>query len=467
MTALELRDYQKVGVHFLHNRKNAGLFLDMGLGKTAISLSALTPDHLPALVVAPKRVAETVWDAERDLWRPDLSIAVAAVTDTTRGAAKGVDQRGAALRAGADITVIGRDNFQEVLKVKGRPYRTLIIDELSGFKSSASVRYRVAQQLAYASHTRIDHVWGLTGTPAPNGLLDLWPQMYLLDEGERLHTTLGEYRARYFVPGKRLPNGTVAEWHLVNGMDQVIYDKIEDICLSMSTEGRVTLPPITYNDVEVPLPPKAMQVYADLKDELVADLTMLGGEIHTAQNAAMLSNRLSQVAAGFVYSDDRVDGGGVTSIVHRAKAESVVEIVEGTGSPVMVLYGYEEEERLIREALAKAKIPVHKPTSANLKAWNRGEIRVLLTHPASVGHGLNLQHGGFTQIWSTMTWELELWEQGIKRLWRSGQQHPVVIHRLLAVSPAGNHLIDHVKRARLERKARVQDALLEHLESPL
>jgi SNF2 family DNA or RNA helicase len=464
---MPLRPYQRQAVRFLWDRPKSALLLDMGLGKTAICLAALTGDHLPALVVAPKRVAESVWEDERDLWRPDLDVAVAAARDFSKTAAAPAEQRMAALKSGADVVVIGRDNMKEILAMRNRPFRTLIIDELSGFKQKPSVRWRVADQLIHKRGTRIENVWGLTGTPAPNGLMDLWAPMYLLDEGKRLHTTLGEYRARYFQPGKRLRNGKVAEWTIVNGMDEVIHTKISDIAMSMSTEGRVDLPTLVHNEVNVTLDGVALKAYNELEEELVTNLTALGGEVHSAQDAAQLTNRLEQVCAGFVYSDLRTEGEGTTSILHKEKAEAVLEIVEGTGTPTMVFYKYTEEIPLITAALKRAGIQAHRlKNTETIRAWNRGDVRVLIAHPASAGHGLNLQHGGHTQIWASLTWSLEEWEQGIKRLWRSGQQHPVMIHRLMARKPSGAKTIDHVKEARIIRKKSVQDALLEYLEAP-
>jgi SNF2 family DNA or RNA helicase len=462
-----LRDYQRQAVRFLWDRPRSALLLDMGLGKTAICYASLTGDHLPALVVAPKRVAESVWEDERDLWRPDLDVAVAAARDFSKGAPAPDEQRMAALKSGADVVVIGRDNMKEILNMRNRPFRTLIIDELSGFKQKGSIRWRVADQLIHKRGTRIENVWGLTGTPAPNGLMDLWAPMYLLDEGKRLHTTLGEYRARYFQPGKRLRNGKVAEWTIVNGMDEVIHTKISDIAMSMSTEGRVDLPPIVHNNVDIVLPPVAMKAYTELEDELVTNLTDIGGEVHSAQDAAQLTNRLEQVCAGFVYSDERTEGGGTTSILHKEKAEAVLEIVEGTGTPVMVFYKYTEEIPLITAALKRAGIQPHRlKNTETIRAWNRGDVRVLLAHPASAGHGLNLQHGGHTQVWDSLTWSLEEWEQGIKRLWRSGQKNPVVVHRIMARKPSGGKTIDHVKEARIIKKQTVQNALLDYLEAP-
>jgi SNF2 family DNA or RNA helicase len=430
---VELHSYQQRAVDFLRRTPRAGLFLDMGYGKTATTLSALTPDHLPALVVAPKRVAEHVWPVEQQLWRPDLTLALAA------GPAR---QRAEAIARGADITVIGRDNLADV---KGR-YRTLILDELSGFKTRTTLRWKAGRVLA----GRAEYCWGLTGTPAPNGLMDLWAQVFLLDGGERLGDTLGGFRSRFFYPGQQLPNGIITSWIPRPEAQEKIQSLISDICLSM--DGELDLPPVVYNTVSLDLPPAARRAYQTLKRDLVVSLDLLGGDVHSATNAAVLTNRLSQLSAGFLYDDDGLGG---WSQVHTEKIEALREVIDGTGSPVLVFYHYKAEREMILAALPQARC-VDDPGC--IEAWNRGEVSVLLAHPASAGHGLNLQHGGHTVVWTTLPWALELWQQGNARLARQGQQHPVIVHVLQAADT-----IDAVIRARLESKTYTQDMLLDHL----
>lgn len=441
---MKLHNYQQIAIEHLNRNPRAGLFLDMGLGKTAITLSALTPKHLPALVVAPKRVAENVWATESDIWRPDLHIEIAAGAPAARAAAFTSD---------ADIVVIGRDNLRDAEKYRDQ-FETLILDELSGFKSRGSVRWKTARKI------QTSHVWGLTGTPAPNGLLDLWAQVFLLDGGKRLGRTLTEYRSRYFTPGRQLANGVITEWIIRPFAAEKIHKLIEDICLSMSTDGRLDLPPVTYNYVTVPLPLEVRKVYKTLKDTLVADLELLGGEVHTAGNAAILSSKLSQVAAGFLYQDDNESHNKAYDLIHLEKVKAVQEIVEGTGSPVLVFYRFVAERELITAAMPGLVHSIDEPDA--VARWNAGEIPVLLAHPASAGHGLNLQHGGHTVVWSSPPWPLEEWEQGNKRVARQGQKNPVVIHILL--SPG---TVDEAIRTRLELKTSVQEALLAYLESPL
>lgn len=442
----------------------------MGLGKTAASLSALTPDHLPALVVAPKRVAENVWDAERDIWRPDLSIAVAKGSPAVRQTA---------LKSTADIVVLGRDNLGDLAKVDraDRPFRTFIIDELSGYKSQKSVRWKTLRR-AIAAHAA-PYVWGLTGTPVPNGYLDLWAQIALLDGGERLGRNITTYRNRYFFAAKQLPNGVVTDWALREEAEDRIKEKISDICLAMATEGRIKLPEVTFNDVVVRLPADARKVYRTLIDDLVVDLReIFGGEVHTAGTAATLTTRLSQIACGFIYEDaayedtgeldqdgepilTHVNAGHYTTL-HHTKVEAVREIVTSphTGG-VLVAYRYAWEREALAEHLADLGVRRIEEDGV-IAAWNRGKVPVLLAHPASAGHGLNLQHGGHTIVWTQPTWDLEHWDQFNKRLARQGQKHPVVIHVIMAAKT-----VDGLVRRRLADKADVQNDLLAYLESPV
>lgn len=453
---LVLHDYQEVARDFLRGRPQAALMLDMGLGKTASTLSALEPRHLPALVVAPKRVAEEVWDVERDKWRPDLSVSVAM------GEPK---QRRIALNAGADITVIGRDNLRDVTDTHIKP-RTLVIDELSGYKNGGrkgSVRWKTARALI--TEHRIQNVWGLTGTPAPNGYLDLWGQIGLLDGGQRLGRNLTGFRSRYFVPENTVWNGkkeVVASYALREGADQRIKELIEDICLAMKTDGRVKLPPMTENEIAVELPRPVREAYREFASELCVNLEELfGGTVHTAGNAAILTSRLSQMTAGFLYVDDAEINNYEHTILHTEKVKALEEIMDAPREGgVMVMYRYTAERDMILRHFGDIAHTIDEP--GVIRAWNRQEVPMLLTHPASVGHGLNLQDGGHTQVWTSPTWDLEHWEQGIKRLARQGQKHPVVIHIILA-----KRSIDHLIRKRVADKSATQQDLLAFLESPI
>lgn len=454
---LQLHDYQLVARDFLRGRDRAALFLDMGLGKTAATLAALEPRHLPVLVVAPKRVAEEVWSEEVGKWRPDLTVRVASGSPA---------QRAEALASGADIISLGRDNLGDLLDktkrtptVKELPFRTVVVDELSGFKNRASVRWKTLNRVIKAG--AVKHVWGLTGTPAPNGLLDLWGQVALLDGGARLGKNITTYRSRYFMPGRQLPNGVITEWLLRPEAEAHIYRAIEDLCLSMATDGRIQLPDINHNHVPIVLPPAVKKAYEDVKRDLVVDLRdIFDGEIHTAADAGTLTARLSQIAAGFMYVDDAALNDMKYTHLHDEKLKATQEIVEGAvGSPVLVFYRFKPEERALLRSIPEAR-SIREP--GVIKDWNAGKVPVLVAHPLSAGHGLNLQHGGHTIVWTSLPWSLEEWQQGNKRLARQGQKHPVVIHSIMA-----RGTIDPVIRARLADKTTTQDALLSHLESPL
>lgn len=440
----ELHDYQRLGVRFLQNNPRAGLFLDMGLGKTACVLSALTPEHLPVLVVAPKRVAEETWPTEHAIWRPDLSLALAA--------GKPADRR-AALESGAGIIVLGRDNLKDI-----PPYRhnfnTLVVDELSGFKSKG-MRWKMGSGVA----NRTTHVWGLTGTPMPNGYLDLFYQILLLDAGKRLGTSVTAYRNKFFYPGNRLPNGIVTEWILRDGADIEIKNLIEDLCLYMESDGRVSLPGISMVDYSFNLPPDILKFYRKLKKDMVADMEELG-LIVSADSAGVLSNRLSQVASGFIYDVDQETGlrTGTTTVLHSERIELIKDLVEMAGSPVLLAYRYKEEERLLLDLPGARSIK----EPGIVKEWNLGDVPILVAHPASAGHGLNLQYGGHHIIWTSPTWELELWLQFNKRLYRQGQKHPVIVHKITA-----KNTVDTIIYSRLEDKNWNQQDLLEHLISPI
>lgn len=425
-----LHDYQRQAVAHLRENPRAGLMLEMGLGKSAITLQALTPDHLPVLVIAPKRVAENVWPVEAPKWRDDLSVAVAAGTPA---------KRRDALASGADIVVIGRDNIKDVSPGQ---FRTVVVDEISSFKNRGSARWKTARKIAEAAA----YVWGLTGTPAPNGMMDLWGQVFLLDRGEALETTLTKYRSRYFDAGRRLPNGVTIDWHLKPGARERIEERLAPFCLSMRSVDHLDLPPVTYNPVTVPMDPATARAYDQMAKELVVQIEE---STHTADNAAVLTGKLSQITAGFMYGEEGED----TTEIHKNKVSAASEIVEGTGSPVMVFYRFQWEKRALLDAIPEARL-VDEP--GIIPEWNRGEVPVMLAHPASAGHGLNLAEGGHTIVWTSLPdWNLELWEQANARLVRQGQTNPVVIHILL--SP---NTVDTAMLARLEGKSDLQGAVM-------
>ena len=453
-------DYQTLASQFLQGRDQAGLMLDMGLGKTAVVLDALDESRLPCLVVAPKRVAEETWPEEHARWRPDLSYA---------GAVGEPDARMAAVKSGADVVVIGRENIGKAFGDRKHPFKTVVIDELSGFKNKGSERWKSARRIV----KKADRVWGLTGTPAPNGYLDLWGQIYLLDGGVRLGTSLGGYRSRYFTAANQIPvrggRFVVTDWDLKPKADERIREKIEDICLAMTSKGRVPLPEQVLNKQQVRLPRDVMNTYLEMSEELAVDLEdLFGGYVHTAGNAAILTQKLEQISAGFMYVDAEERGlyeRDYTDL-HRSKMEALAEIVDSPHEGgVLVFYKYDEERRFLREKFTgKGEVPLVRfiDEPGIIKEWNRGEVPILATHPASASHGLNLQYGGHTIVWTGPTWDLELWDQANKRLHRQGQRNNVIVHLLL-----GKGTIDTFILKRVESKSETQQDLLAFLESPI
>lgn len=444
---LKLHDYQKQAVEFLREAPGGrGLFLDMGLGKTAITLSALEPRHLPVLVIAPKRVAQEVWKTEAALWRPDLRV----VQCTGNPAA-----RKAGFESSGDVFVCSRDTQADALPyVRVGKFKTLVLDELSGYKSKSSLRWKTANKM----RSHVANCWGLTGTPTPNSLLDLWAQVALLDRGISLGRSFAAYRQRYFYPASVGFKGYATSWAMVRGADVLIYDLISDFCLSMQTEGRIKLPPVTENTVEVTLPAGARRMYDRMKRDMVVEVQ--SGAVHSAATAAVMVGKLSQMTAGFIYPDvdDFLSGNSEISHVHSEKTRALVEIFEGTNSPLLVFYRFKAELEAIKEALPAGVVYTPKDKGVFDK-WNRGEVPVLAAHPAAIGHGLNLQAGGHTVVWMTLPWSTEEWDQANKRLARQGQQNPVVIHKIMA-----KNTIDGVIEARLKQKETTQDAIMNYLQ---
>jgi hypothetical protein len=432
---LTLHEYQRQAVRHLHStgEPGAGLFLDLGLGKTATVLSALTPDHLPALVLAPKRVAAHVWPHEQALWRPDLTLATALGTPTAREHARA--QR-------ADITVMTHDTVGDLVRHPG--YQTIVLDELSAYKTKTTQRWRMTAPVA----RRARHVWGLTGTPAPNGYLDLWAQVALLDRGRRLGPTLTAYRDRYFTPGRRLPyTQVVVEWLPKKGALDAINALLADLCISMSAEDYLAAHhEPTLIEVEVDLPKDARAFYSRLETDLVVTAR---NATFSAANTAVLSNKLLQVSSGFVYDDL-----GAAYHLHSEKILAARDIVEQSHRGVIIFYGYTAERDGLLAAFPEARTIDEPGVIAN---WNAGRVRVLVAHPKSAGHGLNLQYGGHTIVFTTLPWSLELWEQSLGRLARQGQTSGVLVHWLSATP------LDKIVMKALLAKEDVQAALLSYL----
>lgn len=445
MNENNLHEYQKAAVSHIIDHPAAGLFLDMGLGKTVSTLTAINRlmnvymEVTKVLVIAPKRVAENTWTTECGKWDHLKGLRISRVLGTEK-------KRKAALKEDADIYVINRENVVWlVAQLKGWwPFDMIVIDELSSFKSNTATRFKALRKVRPMSA----RVVGLTGTPAPNGLIDLWPQMYLLDMGERLEKTITAYRSKYFKPGRT--NGQVVfDYKPNSGSEDAIYSRISDICISMKARDYLDLPDLIEIPVEVSMSDRQMQQYEKFEEEQVLKLQD-EGDI-SAVNAAALSNKLLQYANGAVYDADRN-----IHELHEAKLDALEEIVEAAnGSPVLVFYSFRHDVARIMKRL-KAYHPKEIDGQEDIQAWNDGRIPVMLAHPASAGHGLNLQQGGHIMVWFGLPWSLELYQQANARLHRQGQSQPV---RSYAIMTKGTMDAD-VKKA-LSGKTDRQDALME------
>lgn len=366
----------------------------------------------PVLVIAPKRVAENTWSKECEKWEHLRHLKVARVMGTAQ-------ERRIALNRAADLYVINRENVVWLVEYLGKswPFSTVIIDELSSFKSAQAKRWKALRRV----RGRINRIVGLTGTPRPNGLEDLWPEMYLLDQGERLGRTLGVFRQKYLIPEKM--NGHIVySYREREGAAAEVYSKLSDICMSIRKEDVLSLPGQIYENVELIPPPAVLKQYKRFEKEKVMECLDGAGEIMAGTEAA-LTNKLLQFANGAIYDMD-----GKVHEIHDVKLDALEELIEEAGGdPVLVLYAYQHDADRIRQRIQCRALD--KPE--DIDAWNRGEIPVALAHPASIGHGLNLQDGGHIIIWFGLTWSLELYQQANERLNRPGQKHVCRVYHLI------------------------------------
>lgn len=417
-----------------------------------ITLTALTNllfDSFEAhrvLVIGPLRVSRDTWPTEIEKWDhlSDLRMSVAVGTEA---------ERRAALIKPADIYIINRENVQWLIEESKLPFNfdTVVIDELSSFKNHQAKRFRALMKV----RPKVKRIIGLTGTPSANGLMDLWAEFRLLDMGVRLGRFISHYRLDYFMPDKR--NGQVIfSYKPLPGAEQRIYDKIFDITISMKSTDLLKMPELVSSEYTVSLSDKERQRYDELKQDLVLQLP--DGDV-TAANAAALSGKLCQMANGAVYGDD-----GAVHYIHDRKLDALEDLIEAAnGKPVLVAYWFKHDLARITERLQKLHIPFSKLDSADsIRRWNTGELPVALIHPASAGHGLNLQSGGSTLIWFGLTWSLELYQQTNARLWRQGQKDTVVIHHIVAKGT-----IDERVMKALSAKDRTQTALIEAVKANL
>lgn len=446
-------DYQTYAIRFIEEHPVAAILLDMGMGKSSITLTAIEDlmfdsfEISKVLIIAPLRVARHTWPEEIEKWDHLKGLRYSVAVGTAA-------ERVAALKADADIYIINRENVPWLIQDSGLPfdYDMVVIDELSSFKSWQSKRFRALMKV----RPRVKRIVGLTGTPSSNGFIDLFAEFKLLDMGERLGKFIGWYRNAFFRPD-RMNGPVVYSYKLLPGADQKIYDRISDITISMKNTDHLKMPELISVSEKVYLDDTETAKYQTMLHELVLQLPEK--EI-TAANAAALSGKLLQMANGAMYTDD-----GEVVRIHDRKLDALEDLIEAAnGKPVLVAYWYKHDLQRIEERLKAKGIPFERMDSdSSISRWNKGEIPVALIHPASAGHGLNLQQGGNTLIWFGLTWSLELYQQTVARLWRQGQQSGTVV--VQHIITAGT--IDERVMKALQEKDRTQSALIEAVKAEI
>lgn len=431
-------DYQKYAEEFIINNTACALMLDMGLGKTVITLTViwiLLFDYFEfskVLVVAPLRVAQDTWSKECEKWDHLKGLRISKILGTEK-------ERRAAIVRKADIYIINRENVEWLCKNCKFNFDMVVIDELSSFKSPTAKRFKALRKV----RPKVKRIVGLTGTPAPNSLMDLWSQINLLDMGERLGRFIGNYREQYFVPDKRNQQ-VIFSYKPREGAEEQIYNRISDICISMKACDYLKMPERIDNVIEVKMSEKEKLLYKKLENEML--LPFSDGDID-AVNAAALSNKLLQMANGAIYDEFKA-----VKNIHSRKLDVLEDLIEAAnGKPILIFYSYKHDKERIRERFEVTEIL----SSNDITKWNKGEVKVAIAHPASTGHGLNLQAGGSTVIWFGLTWSLELYQQANARLWRQGQKETVVIHHIVSKGT-----IDEEVMNALQKKQMGQDALI-------
>ena len=446
-------DYQQYAIQFLTEHPVAALLLDMGLGKTVTTLTAINEllfdrfEIRRVLVIAPLRVARDTWSAEIEKWEhlKHLKYSVAVGTSA---------ERRQALHARTDICILNRENIRWLVEESGIPFDfdMLVIDELSGFKNHQTKRFKALMKV----RPKVKRIVGLTGTPSSNGLMDLWAEFRLLDMGQRLGRFIGQYRTAYFQPDKR--NGMVVySYKPLPQAEKQIYDKISDITISMKAIDYLQMPELLMTESRVQLSKQEAERYKQLKQDLVLDLPE--GEI-TTTNAAALSNKLCQMSNGAIYDDENN-----MIPIHSRKLDALEDMIESAnGKPVLVAYWFKHDRTRITERLRKLGVVYQEIKSAeSIKNWNSGKLQVALIHPASAGHGLNLQAGGNFLVWFGLTWSLELYQQTNARLWRQGQQsETVVIQHIITKGTIDEHILKA-----LQAKDETQTALMQAVKAEI
>lgn len=412
--------YQQYAIEFIKQHPIAAILLDLGMGKTSIVLSCLnylmfeTFEVSKVLIIAPLRVARNTWSDEIKKWDHLQGLRYSIAVGTAA-------ERIKALKADADIYIINRENVPWLIEESGLPfdYDMVVVDELSSFKNWNAKRFKALMKV----RPKVKRIVGLTGTPSSNGLMDLFAEFKVLDMGERLGRFISQYRVNFFKPD-RVNGPIVYSYKLLPGAEDRIYEKISDITISMKASDYLEMPELISTEYKVYLDDEERAKYEELKNELVLQLP--GAEI-TAANAATLSGKLSQLANGAIYDDD-----GSVNAFHERKLDALEDLIESAnGKPVLVAYWFKHDLKRIAERLTALKVNFQRLDSdESIRKWNAGELQAGLIHPASAGHGLNLQEGGNTIIWFGITWSLELYSQTIGRLFRQGQKakNVTVIH---------------------------------------
>ncbi|WP_087064445.1 SNF2-related protein [Intestinibacillus massiliensis] len=443
-------EYQRFCIEKLLTTPAAGLFLDMGLGKTVTTLTAVKElkyyrfQVSKVLVIAPKKVAEATWSKEAEKWDHLKCLRVSTVLGSRA-------KRERALACPADVYVINRENTEWLVDYyrNSWPFDMTVIDESSSFKDQSTKRWKALKRV----RPKIRRIVELTGTPAPNTLIDLWAQVYLLDEGARLGRSIGGFRERYFLPDKRGAD-RVFTYKPKMGTGQAIQDLIGDICVSMKAEDYLSLPGRVSVNVPVVLDARAQRAYDTMERDMLLEVNE---DTITADTAAVLTGKLLQLAGGAVYN-----GNHQAQLVHTCKVEAFLELVDSlAGQPALVFYQFQHERDRIVSALQKSRLRVRVFGGAqDAEDWNSRQVDILLAHPASTAYGLNLQQGGHHVIWFGPTWSLELYQQANARLHRQGQAEAVIIHHLVVQGS-----VDVDVMAALDGKADTQEALLESLKA--
>ncbi len=436
----EAHDYQKYVTDFILTHPIAAVFLEMGLGKSVITLTALFDLILDqflirkVLVIAPLRVARDTWPLEIRKWDHLSGLTYSVVVGNE-------SERRTALMRTADIYIINRENVDWLITKSDIPFDfdMVVIDELSSFKSHQAKRFKSLLK----ARPSVKRIVGLTGTPSSNGLMDLWAEFRLLDLGQRLGRYISHYRAAYFMPDKRNAE-VIFSYKPLPGAEDAIYQRISDVTISMKSCGYLKLPECVINEVPAVMDDKEMAVYDRFREYMV---TKIKDKEIDAANAAVLSGKLLQMANGAVYDEEKV-----SCHIHDRKLDALEDLIEGAnGKPVLIAYWYQHDAERIRARFTVREIK----TSQDIEDWNAGKISAAIIHPASAGHGLNLQAGGSTLIWFGLTWSLELYQQTNARLHRQGQKDTVIIHHIIAKGT-----IDEDVMKALRKKEKTQDALI-------